>query len=85
MKIILFHEYLSILFKRVLLFSKQSKKINIKFKYSKELKYFVQNHIKNLVEFFSKIGEFNDLKNMMKNIQKELLINGIQIYLKLFI
>ena len=75
-------EYLSILFKRVLLFSKQSKKINIKFKYSKELKYFVQNHIKNLVEFFAKIGEFNDLKNMMKNIQKELLINGIQIKLK---
>ena len=72
-------EYLAILFKRVLLFCKQTKKIKINFEYTKELKYFIQNHIRNLVEFFAKIGEFNNVQNMIKSIQKDLLINGIQI------
>ena len=70
--------YLSILFKRILLFSKQTKKLNINFKYTKELKYFIKNHIKNLVEFYAKIGEFNNINDIMKNIQKDLLINGIK-------
>ena len=75
-------EYLSILFKRVLLFSKQTKKLNIKFKYTKELKYFIKNHIKNIVEFYAKIGEFNNINNIMKNIQKDLMTNGIQLRFK---
>ena len=75
-------EYLSILFKRILLFSKQTKKLNINFKYIKELKYFIKNHIRNLVLFYAKSCEFSNLQNMMKNIQKELLINGIQIKFK---
>ena len=72
-------EYLSILFKHILLFSKQAKKVNINFKYTKELKYFIKNHIKNIVEFYAKIGEFNNIINCMKNIQKDLLLNGIQL------
>ena len=72
-------EYLSILFKRVLLFCKQTKKIKINFEYTKELKYFIQNHIRNLVEFFAKIGDLNNVQNMIKIVQKELLINGIEI------
>ena len=72
-------EYLSILFKRVLLFSKETKKIKFNFEYTKELKYFIQNHIRNLVEFFAKIDEFNNVQNTMKNISKDLLKNGIQI------
>ena len=77
-------EYLSILFKRVLLFSKQTKKLNINFKYTKELKYFIKNHIANIVEFFAKINEFNNihLNNIMKSIQKDLLTNGIQLGFK---
>ena len=77
-------EYLSILFKRILLFSKQTKKLNINFKYTKELKYFIKNHMRNIVEFYAKINEFSNmnLNNIMKNIQKELLINGVQIGFK---
>ena len=75
-------EYLSILFKRILLFSKQSKKLSINFKYTKELKFFIKNHIKNLVEFYAKIGEFSNINNIMKNIQKDLLTNGIQLRFK---
>ena len=75
-------EYLSILFKRILLFSKQTKKMNINFKYIKELKYFIKNHIRNLVQFYAKSCEFSNLQTMMKNIQKELLVNGIQIKFK---
>ena len=75
-------KYLSILFKRILLFSKQTKKLNINFKYTKELKYFIKSHIKNIVEFYAKIGEFNNLINIIKNIQKDLLLNGIQLRIK---
>ena len=75
-------EFLSILFKRILLFSKQTKKINFNFKYTRDLKYFIKNHIKNLVEFYAKIGEFNNLQKIMKNIQKDLLLNGIQLRFK---
>ena len=75
-------EYLSILFKRVLLFSKETKKIKFNFEYTKELKYFIQNHIRNLVEFFAKIGQIKE--NYLSDIEvinKDNLEMVIQDYL----
>jgi hypothetical protein len=66
------------IFKRILLFSKCSKNIAINFKFSKELKYFIQTHISNLVEFYSKGNDYDHLK-VIKNAKKDLLVSGIQV------
>ena len=71
--------FLSILFKRILLFSKETKKLKIKFNYAKELKYFMQMHIKNVVEFYAKTNEYNLIQTFMKSMQKEMINKGIQL------
>ena len=69
---------LSVIFKRILLFCKNTKKLKIDFKYSKKLKFFIQTHVSNLVEFYSKGNDYNFIKTI-KNIQKDLIINGVQL------
>ena len=69
---------LSIIFKRILLISKKTKNLTINFKYNKELKYFIQTHIKNLIEFYSKSNEYDYIK-VIKSIQPDLDVNGIQL------
>ena len=69
---------LSIIFKRILLISKKTKNLTINFKYSKELKYFIQTHITNLIQFYSKSNEYDYIK-VIKSLQHDLEINGIQL------
>ena len=69
---------LSMIFKRILLFCKQTKNISIKFKYSKEIKYFIQTHLSNLVEFYSKGNDYDFFK-VIQNAKKDLLLSGIQL------
>ena len=69
---------LAIIFKRILLFCKKTKKLKIDFKYSKKLKYFIQTHVCNLVDFYSKGNDYDFIKTI-KNIQKDMIINGVQL------
>ena len=69
---------LAIIFKRILLFCKKTKKLTIDFKYSKKLKFFIQTHISNLVEYYSKGNNYDFIK-AIKNIQKDMIINGVQL------
>ena len=69
---------LSMIFKRILLFSKKAKSLSINFKYSNEMKYFIESHISNLVEFYSKSNEY-DYIQIIKNMQYDLEPNGLQL------
>ena len=69
---------LSIIFKRILLFCKKTKKLTINFKYSKELRDFIQIHISNLIACYSKGNDYDFFK-FVKNVQKDLILNGIQL------
>jgi hypothetical protein len=69
---------LSIIFKRILLFCKKTRNISINFKYAKELKYFIQTHISNIVEFYSKGNDY-DYYKVIKDAKKDLLLSGIQL------
>ena len=55
---------LSMIFKRILLFSKKTKSLSINFKYCNEMKYFIETHISDLVEFYSKSNEYDYIKIM---------------------
>ena len=69
---------LSIIFKRILLISKKTNNLSINFKYIKELKYFIQTTISDLIEFYSKSSEYDYIK-VLKNMQFDLEANGIQL------
>ena len=69
---------LSMIFKRILLISKKTKNLTINFKYSKELKFFIQIHISSLIQYFSKTNEYDYIK-IFKNLQQDLEINGLQL------
>ena len=69
---------LSMIFKRILLFSRNTKTLSINFKYNNEMKYFIQTNISNLVEFYSKSNEYDYIK-IIKNIQYDLESNGLQL------
>ena len=61
---------LSMIFKRILLISKKTKNLTINFKYSRELRFFIQTHISRLIECFSKTIEYDYIK-VLKNLQQD--------------
>ena len=75
---------LSMIFKRILLNCKKTKNLTINFKYAKELKYFIQTHISNLIEYYSKTNEYDYIK-VLKITQSDIENNGIQLKQKYLI
>ena len=75
---------LSMIFKRILLNSKKTKNFTINFKYSKELKYFIQTKISDLIEYYSKSNEYDYIK-VLKITQSDIENNGIQLKQKYLI
>ena len=69
---------LSLIFKRILLFSKNTKNIKINFKYSNELKFFFHTHISNIIEFYSKSNQY-DYIQVFKDMKKDFEENGLQL------
>ena len=72
---------IAIIFKRILLFSKNTNNIKIEFKYLFELKFFIQTHISDIVEFYSKSNQY-DYIQILKDMKRDLEINGLQLRLK---